>query len=97
MDENVLNVKVQDSEKKIDRKFKLPHNSLIQKIQSKFDVSKEENTQTLLINIPKEVFKKSWREDFTISCWYLPIAKYYQVIFYEYYLFIVYKHFGRET
>ena len=59
MDENVLNVKAQDSEKKIDRKFKLPHNSLIQKIQSKFDVSKEENTQTLLISIPKEVFKKS--------------------------------------
>jgi len=55
---NVLIVKAQDDEEKFERKFKLPSNTLantlVEKISSKFDV-KEEDFQTLLINIPKDV------------------------------------------
>merc|ERR1712115_25454 len=51
---DVLIVKAEDDEEKFERKFKLPSNTLVEKIDSKFDV-KEENTQTLLINIPKNV------------------------------------------
>merc|ERR1712038_1317083 len=51
---DVLIVKAEDDEEKFERKFKLPSNSLAEKIDSKFDI-KEENTQTLLINIPKNV------------------------------------------
>merc|ERR1711944_200506 len=51
---NVLVVKAEDDEEKFERKFKLPSNTLVEKIDSKLDV-KEENTQTLLINIPKNV------------------------------------------
>jgi len=51
---NVLIVKAEDNEEKFEKKFKLPSNILVEKIESKFDL-KEEDTQTLLINIPKDV------------------------------------------
>merc|ERR1711963_792701 len=55
---DVLIVKARDDEQKFERKFKLPSNTLantlVEKISSKFDV-KEEDFQTLLINIPKDV------------------------------------------
>merc|ERR1711944_101547 len=54
INDNVLVVKAQDDEEKFEKKFKLPSNILVEEIESKFDV-KEENTQTLLINIPKDV------------------------------------------
>merc|ERR1712079_373586 len=47
-------VNAEDDEEKFERKFKLPSNTLVEKIESKFDV-KEENVQTLTINIPKDV------------------------------------------
>jgi len=55
---DVLIVKAKDDEEKFERKFKLPSNTLantlVEKISSKFDI-KEEDFQTLLINIPKDV------------------------------------------
>merc|ERR1712213_14445 len=54
VNENILVVKADDEEEKFERKFKLPSNILAEKIESKFDF-KEEDTQTLLINIPKDV------------------------------------------
>merc|ERR1712018_118646 len=51
---DVLVVKAGDDEEKFERKFKLPSNILVEKIESKFD-TKEEDTQTLMINIPKDV------------------------------------------
>merc|ERR1719422_1945066 len=55
---DVLIVKAKDDKQKFERKFKLPSNTLantlVEKISSKFDV-KEEDFQTLLINIPKDV------------------------------------------
>ena len=51
---NVLVVKAEDEEEKFERKFKLPFNALVDKIESKFDI-KEENTQTLAIHVPKEI------------------------------------------
>ena len=51
---DVLIVKAKDDEEKFERKFKLPSNTKVEKISSKFDV-KEEDFQTLLINIPKDV------------------------------------------
>merc|ERR1711996_64891 len=51
---NVLVVKAEDDEEKFERKFKLYSNILVEKIESKFD-TKEEDTQTLMINIPKDV------------------------------------------
>merc|ERR1712213_126750 len=54
VNENILVVKADDEEEKFERKFKLPSNILVEKIESKFDF-KEEDTQTLLINIPKDV------------------------------------------
>merc|ERR1711963_662293 len=51
---NVLIVKAEDDEEKFERKFKLPSKSLVEKIESKFD-TKEENTQTFMITIPKVV------------------------------------------
>ena len=47
-------VKAEDDEEKFERKFKLPSNILVEKIESKFD-TKEDDTQTLMINIPKDV------------------------------------------
>merc|ERR1712170_34291 len=53
-----LIVKAKDDEEKFEKKFKLPSNTLantlVEEISSKFDV-KEEDFQTLLINIPKDV------------------------------------------
>merc|ERR1739848_585273 len=54
INDNVLVVKAEDDEEKFERKFKLASNILVEKIESKFDV-KEEDTQTLMINIPKDV------------------------------------------
>merc|ERR1712224_41365 len=54
INDNVLVVKAEDDEEKFERKFKLSSNILVEKIESKFDV-KEEETQILLINIPKDV------------------------------------------
>merc|ERR1712000_483641 len=54
INEDVLVVKAEDDEEKFERKFKLLSNILVEKIESKFDV-KEEDQQTLTINIPKEV------------------------------------------
>merc|ERR1711963_631536 len=51
---NVLVVKAEDDEEKFERKFKLPSKSLAEKIESKFD-TKEDDAQTLIINIPKDV------------------------------------------
>merc|ERR1712018_747214 len=51
---NMLVVKAEDNEEKFERKFKLSANTLVDKIESKFDV-KEENIQTLVINIPKNI------------------------------------------
>merc|ERR1712018_242218 len=51
---DVLIVKAEDDEEKFERKFKLPSKSLVEKIESKFD-TKEDDTQTLMINIPKDV------------------------------------------
>ena len=54
VDGNLLIVKAEDGEKKFERKFKLPQNANIDKIQPKFS-KQEEDKQTLTINIPKEV------------------------------------------
>merc|ERR1712173_262195 len=51
---DVLIVKAEDDEEKFARKFKLPSKSLVEKIESKFD-KKEDDVQTLMINIPKDV------------------------------------------
>merc|ERR1712117_627605 len=54
INDNVLVVKAEDNEEKFERKFKLSSNVIVDKIESKFDV-KEEDVQTLIINIPKDV------------------------------------------
>merc|ERR1712062_78518 len=54
VDGNLLIVKAEDGDKKFERKFKLPQNANIDKIQPKFS-KQEEDKQTLTINIPKEV------------------------------------------
>merc|ERR1712018_1119534 len=53
INDNVLAVKAEDDEEKFERKFKLSSDILVEKIESKFDV-KEEDVQTLIINIPKD-------------------------------------------
>merc|ERR1712213_272792 len=52
INENVLVIKAEDE--KFERKFKLSSNILVEKIESKFD-GKEEDVQTLIVNIPKDV------------------------------------------
>merc|ERR1712211_223660 len=52
INDDILLVKAEDDEKK----FKLSSNVVFDKIESKFDI-KEENMQTLDINIPKDVKK----------------------------------------
>merc|ERR1712211_209885 len=52
----ILLVKAEDDEEKFEKKFKLSSNVVFDKIESKFDI-KEENMQTLDINIPKDVKK----------------------------------------
>merc|ERR1712062_76413 len=54
INDNVLVVKAKDDEEKFERKFRLSSDILVEKIESKFDV-KEEDVQTLIINIPKDV------------------------------------------
>merc|ERR1711996_100747 len=51
---DILIVKAEDDEEKFERKFKLPSNILVEKIESKYD-TKEDDTQTLMISIPKNV------------------------------------------
>merc|ERR1719367_836418 len=51
---DVLIVKAKDDVETFERKFKLSSNTLVEKIASKFDVN-EEDSQTLIINIPKDV------------------------------------------
>ena len=50
---NILVVKAEDDKETFEKKFKLPFNVLVDKIESKFDV-KEENTQTLAIHVLKD-------------------------------------------
>merc|ERR1712117_894474 len=54
VNKDVLIVKAEDDEEKFERKLKIPSNTLVEKISSKFAV-KEEDVRTLLINIPKDV------------------------------------------
>ena len=54
INDNILVVKAEDDKEKFEKKFKLPSNILVDKIESKFDV-KEENTQTLVIHVPKDI------------------------------------------
>merc|ERR1712004_20206 len=54
INDNFLVVKAEDDEEKFERKFKVSSNILVEKIESKFDV-KREDIQTLIINIPKDV------------------------------------------
>merc|ERR1712038_65924 len=54
VNKDVLIVKAKDDEEKFERKLKIPSNTLVEKISSKFYV-KEEDVQILLINIPKDV------------------------------------------
>merc|ERR1712200_192813 len=54
INDNVLVVKAEDYKEKFEKKFNLHSNILVEKIESKFDV-KEENMQTLLITIPKDI------------------------------------------
>merc|ERR1711944_132432 len=54
INDNVLVVKAEDDEEKFERKFKLSSDILVEKIESKFD-TKEDDIQTLMINIPKDV------------------------------------------
>merc|ERR1711963_613096 len=55
---DALIVKAKDDEENFERKFKLPSNTLantlVEKVSSKFD-AKEEDIQTLLITIPKDM------------------------------------------
>merc|ERR1712004_471363 len=54
INDNVLMVKAEDNEEKFERKFKLSSHVLADKIESKFNI-KEEDIQTLIIDIPKDV------------------------------------------
>ena len=54
INDNVLVVKAEDDEEKFEKKFKLPSNILVAKIETKFD-AKENDVQSLTINIPKDV------------------------------------------
>merc|ERR1712004_760341 len=73
VNENILVVKADDEEEKFERKFNLPSNILVEKIEPKFDV-KEEDTQTLLINIPKDV--KAIHVPISINEQCIPIHRY---------------------
>merc|ERR1712173_264150 len=54
INEDLLLVKAGDSEEKFEKKFQLPSNALMEKIDSKFEV-KEKEVQTLTVNIPKDM------------------------------------------
>merc|ERR1712213_219898 len=56
INDDILVVKAEDDEEKFEKKFKLSSNVVFDKIESKFEI-KEENMQTLVINIPKDVKK----------------------------------------
>ena len=65
INDDVLFIKAEDDEEKFEGLIKLPSNVLINKIQSKFDI-KEEKTQTLYFNLPKDM-KVSTHKKYTIS------------------------------
>merc|ERR1711963_505737 len=54
IDGNVLVTKAEDGEKQFERKFNLPEKCNAEKIESKFN-AKEEEKQTIMISIPKDV------------------------------------------
>merc|ERR1712062_380860 len=53
INDNILVIKAEDDDEKFERKFKLSSNTLVEKIESTFDV--KEDVQTLIINIPKDI------------------------------------------
>merc|ERR1712062_559706 len=54
IDEKLVVVTAEDSEEKFEKKFQLPSNALIGKIDSKLEM-KDKDIQTLIVNIPKDV------------------------------------------
>merc|ERR1712018_194343 len=54
IDEKLVVVTAEDSEEKFEKKFQLPSNALVEKIDSKL-VIKDKEIQTLIVNIPKDV------------------------------------------
>ena len=54
IDEKLVVVTAEDSEEKFEKKFQLPPNALIEKIDSKLEM-KDKEIQTLIVNIPKNV------------------------------------------
>merc|ERR1711923_102456 len=54
IDEKLVVVKAEDSEEKFEKKFQLPPNALIEKIDSKLEL-KDKEIQNLIVNIPKNV------------------------------------------
>merc|ERR1712062_913800 len=54
INDNILVIKAEDDDEKFERKFKLSSNTLVEKIESTFDV-KEKDVQTLIIKIPKDI------------------------------------------
>merc|ERR1712213_268582 len=54
INDSILAIKAENDDEKFERKFKLSSNTLVEKIESTFDV-KEEDVQTLIINIPKDI------------------------------------------
>merc|ERR1712018_889290 len=54
IDEKLVVVTAEDSEEKFEKKFQLPPNVLIEKIDSKLEM-KDKEIQSLIVNIPKDV------------------------------------------
>merc|ERR1712173_529470 len=54
IDEKLVVVTAEDSEEKFEKKFQLPSNALVEKIDSKLEI-KDKEIQTLIVNIPKDV------------------------------------------
>merc|ERR1712047_92243 len=54
IDEKLVVVTAEDSEEKFEKKFQLPSNALIEKIDSKLEM-KDKEIQSLILNIPKDV------------------------------------------
>merc|ERR1712047_25577 len=54
IDEKIMAVKAEDSEENFEKKFQLPSNALIEKIDSKLEM-KDKEIQSLIVNIPKDV------------------------------------------
>merc|ERR1712227_277797 len=54
IDEKLVVVTAEDSEEKFEKKFQLPSNALVEKIDSRLEI-KDKEIQTLIVNIPKDV------------------------------------------